>query len=682
MAIKDPVRTIPGVGPKREAALKAFGVESVGDLLGIFPRKYLDRSETGTLLTETAQCVTVTAVVAKKGTVRRIRRSLSLFVLPIEEILSGGQVVRGEAVWFNQPWLAEHFAVDKVYHFYSRVTVKKGRHVLYSPQFVRADQPGDFFELTPVYPKVEGIPPETFKKYIQKALEGDLGIEDSLPQNYRDQFDLPGMAEVVKMLHHPKCLEEVARGQRRIKFDEALKINLGILSNRVSLGPSKIQIHNFGQLGRFERGLPFELTSGQVGVLSDIIGDFREGKTINRLVQGDVGSGKTVIAVACAYLMGLSGYQTAYMAPTEILAAQHARNFEAYLKPYGITVALITGSMKPAERREVLEGVASGEVQVVIGTHALIQDSVDYYNLGMVITDEQHRFGVRQRGKLGLKGHQPHTLVMSATPIPRTLSLVLYGDLDISTIDEMPSGRKKIKTYFYGEKALPKILNFMADEMDKGYQALMICPFIEEAEGLEDVKDIERVYPEMEKHFRGRYSVGCLHGKMSDADKKRIIGDYNAGELKLLVATSIVEVGIDVRGISVITILSADRFGLSQLHQLRGRAGRGDQQAYCFLVSNVRGEKTIERMKAVVCHTNGQKIAEEDYRLRGPGDYFGCRQHGFPSTKALDPYEDLELIAQTREIAKEILDAKDAQTMSLRSRIIEDFYQSVEITMN
>ncbi|MEG2643384.1 MAG: ATP-dependent DNA helicase RecG, partial [Eubacterium sp.] len=288
MAIKDPVRTIPGVGPKREAALKAFGVESVGDLLGIFPRKYLDRSETGTLLTETAQCVTVTAVVAKKGTVRRIRRSLSLFVLPIEEILSGGQVVRGEAVWFNQPWLAEHFAVDKVYHFYSRVTVKKGRHVLYSPQFVRADQPGDFFELTPVYPKVEGIPPETFKKYIQKALEGDLGIEDSLPQNYRDQFDLPGMAEVVKMLHHPKCLEEVARGQRRIKFDEALKINLGILSNRVSLGPSKIQIHNFGQLGRFERGLPFELTNGQVGVLSDIIGDFREGKTINRLVQGDV----------------------------------------------------------------------------------------------------------------------------------------------------------------------------------------------------------------------------------------------------------------------------------------------------------------------------------------------------------------------------------------------------------
>ena len=682
MAIKDPVRTIPGVGPKREAALKAFGVESVGDLLGIFPRKYLDRSETGTLLTETAQCVTVTAVVAKKGTVRRIRRSLSLFVLPIEEILSGGQVVRGEAVWFNQPWLSEHFEVDTMYHFYSRVTFKKGRHVLYSPQFVRADQPGDFFELTPVYPKVEGIPPETFKKYIQKALDEDLGIEDPLPQNYRDQFDLPGMAEVVKMLHHPKCLEEVAAGRHRIKFDEALKINLGILSNRISLGPSKIQIHNFGQLGRFERGLPFELTSGQVGVLSDIIGDFREGKTINRLVQGDVGSGKTIIAVACAYLMGLSGYQTAYMAPTEILAAQHARNFEAYLKPYGITVALITGSMKPAERREVLEGVASGEVQVVIGTHALIQDSVDYYNLGMVITDEQHRFGVRQRGKLGLKGHQPHTLVMSATPIPRTLALVLYGDLDISTIDEMPSGRKKIKTYFYGEKALPKILNFMADEMDKGYQALMICPFIEEAEGLEDVKDIERVYPEMEKHFRGRYSVGCLHGKMPDADKKKIVGDYNAGELKLLVATSIVEVGIDVRGISVITILSADRFGLSQLHQLRGRAGRGDQQAYCFLVSNARGEKTIERMKAIVGPTNGQTIAEEDYRLRGPGDYFGCRQHGFPSTKALDPYEDLELIAQTREIAKEILEAQDVQTMSFRSRIIEDFYQSVDITMN
>ena len=271
---------------------------------------------------------------------------------------------------------------------------------------------------------------------------------------------------------------------------------------------------------------------------------------------------------------------------------------------------------------------------------------------------------------------------MSATPIPRTLSLVFYRDLDISTIDVMPNGRKKIKTYFYGEKAMPKILDFMEAEMDKGYQALVICPFIEEAEGLEDVKDIDRVYPEIKKHYQGRYTVGCLHGKMADDDKRKIISEYNQGKIKLLVATSIVEVGIDVRDISVITILSADRFGLSQLHQLRGRAGRGNQQAHCFLVSNSRGEKTIERMKVIVNNTNGQKIAEEDYRLRGPGDYFGCRQHGFPSTKALDPYEDTELIAQTREIAKEIIEAKDAESIAYRSMVLDEFYRSVEIIMN
>ncbi len=421
--------------------------------------------------------------------------------------------------------------------------------------------------------------------------------------------------------------------------------------------------------------------------MGDIIGDFRAGKTMNRLVQGDVGSGKTIIAVACAYLMALAGYQTAYMAPTEILAAQHARNFEAYLKPYGIEVVLMTGSMKTAPRKEALKKVATGDAQVVIGTHALIQAGVDYYNLGMVITDEQHRFGVKQRGQLEMKGHTPHTLVMSATPIPRTLALVFYGDLDISTIDVLPSGRKKIKTYFYGEKAMPKILDFMEREMDKGYQAFVVCPFIEESEEMEEVRDIQSVYESVAAHYKGRHRVGYLHGKRSEDEKKAIIAAFNAKEIDLLVATSIIEVGIDVPDVSVMTILSADRFGLSQLHQLlyqlRGRVGRGSQQAYCFLVSNARGEKTLERMKVIVNHHNGRIIAEEDYRLRGPGDYFGFRQHGFPTFSALDPYEDADLIGDTRQVAQRIMASGEAAMMRYRARVIQSFYASVsEITMN
>ena len=404
---------------------------------------------------------------------------------------------------------------------------------------------------------------------------------------------------------------------------------------------------------------------------------------MNRLVQGDVGSGKTIIAVACAYLMALNGYQTAYMAPTEILAGQHVANFRQYLEPYGICVELLTGSQKTKERNAVTKTIASGEAQVIIGTHALIQDSVDYYNLGLVITDEQHRFGVKQRGKLGLKGEMPHTLVMSATPIPRTLALILYGDLDVSYIDELPKGRKKIKTYFYNEKSYPKILSFMANEMDKGRQAFVICPFIEESEEMSEVKDIQSVFAEVKQFYGSRYRIACLYSRMSGEDKKQIIDAFNRCEIDLLVATSIIEVGIDVPNVSVITILSADRFGLSQLHQLRGRVGRGMHQSYCFLVSNSRNDQTIERMRVIVNNHSGKKIADEDYRLRGPGDYFGMKQHGFPEFKALNPYEDFDLISETKKVAKEIYHSGDKETMAYRARIIETFYKNLsEISMN
>lgn len=682
MKTTDPVRNLEGVGPKREAALIRHNVCTVNDLLGTLPVAYQDRRQRGTLQSESDMPVTTEAEVVKKGTILRMSRKLSLFVLPVEEINDEGHVIRGEAIWFNQPWLQTAFEIDRAYLFYGKIRQKGRKMQILNPQFAPADHCEQFFKITPVYPKLEGIPPESLRKLIVRVLNEDLDVNDAMPASLIEKFGLLSMREVYQNLHCPENREGIESAKERLKFEEALKINLGILQNRNPDRNAAVRIHHFSQLKRFEAGLPFALTTGQISVLEDIVKDLKENKMINRLILGDVGSGKTVIAMACAFLFALGGYQSAYMAPTEILAEQHAENFRKILSPYGIDVALLTGSMKGKEKKDILDKISRGDIQVIIGTHALIQNTVDYYQLGLVITDEQHRFGVKQRGRLSLKGRQPHTIVMSATPIPRTLSLVFYGDLDVSVINVMPKGRKKIKTFFYGEKYLPKIYDFMLKEIEKGYQAMVVCPFIDLSEEMDEVRDVGRVYDEMSAYFTGRCKAASLHSKMSADEKQAVISDFYEKKTDVLVSTSIVEVGIDVRDVSVMVIMSADRFGLSQLHQLRGRAGRGNQQAYCFLVSNARGERTIERMKVIVNHHNGQEIAEEDYRLRGPGDYFGCRQHGFPDLKALDPYQDMALIKETRHVAEEILSSKKADMMNYRSKVLETFINETEISMN
>ena len=682
MQLTDGVNTLAGIGPKKSDALAAAGIFTIGDLLWDFPRKYEDRNLRGSLSEPSEEAVTVEAIVAKQGTVVRTRKGLSLFVLPVEEITTEGRVIRGEAVWFNQPWLANAFQMDTAYYFYGKVAVKNNRRQIMSPQFAVVGGKDDFFALKPIYGAIEGITSERRSKLIAGVLDSDVEIGDEMPKSLLEQYDLLPISAVLEKSHRPADRADLTAAKRRLKFEEALKINLGILNNRPENRPTRFHIHNFNQLKPFEASLPFALTPGQLSVLSDIISDLKSDRVMNRLVLGDVGSGKTIIAVACSYLFALAGYQSAYMAPTEILAEQHYENFKKFLEPFGIEVVLLTGHLKTAERNGVLEKIASGSARVMIGTHALISEGVDYYNLCLVITDEQHRFGVRQRGKLGLKGERPHTLVMSATPIPRTLALVLYGDLDLSVIDGMPAGRKKIKTYFYGTKALSKIYDFTEKELAKGYQAFVVCPFIEASEEMSEVRDTERVFEEVKNYFAGRYQVGCLHGKMSETEKNAVIDAYTKKEIQILVATSIIEVGIDVPDVSVMIIMSADRFGLSQLHQLRGRAGRGDQQAYCFLVSDLRNDKTIERMKVIVNHNNGLDIAEADYQLRGPGDYFGFRQHGFPDLKALDPYADSDLIAETRQLAETIMNSHKADMITYRAKVLTEFYRAVEISLN
>lgn len=675
----DSVLTLKGVGPKRGKALQEHQIETVGNLLSFYPKKYIDRNVLGSLdeFTEN-QVLTVKALVLGSGRLQRIRGNLSIFTMPL--LLDEVKIT---AVFFNQPYLKGVLEENQEYYFYGKTEKNGEKFKLMNPQFAPANNPGRFFELTPVYSKIQGIPNDTIRKMLVQIFSGEPKIEDGLPESIRKSYRLPTMAAALAAIHFPKTMAEVTIGKERLKFNEALKINMGILSNAGESKFSNISINTFDGTKALINNLPYELTQSQKMVVDDILADLRNGHVMNRLVQGDVGSGKTVIAIISACLMAQNGYQTAYMAPTEILAQQHGRSFNTLLKDSGVSVEIITGSLKTQKRREILERVANGETAVVIGTHALFQDSVDYYNLGLVITDEQHRFGVKQRGRLSLKGNQPHTMVMSATPIPRTLALILYGDLAVSYIDELPKGRKPIKTYCYDEASLHKIFSFLEIEMKKGRQAFVICPFIEASEEMAEVNDIESVYSDIEKHFLGKYQTGFLHSRLGNDEKEEIIKAFNLGTIKLLVATSIIEVGIDVPNVSVMAILSAERFGLSQLHQLRGRVGRGEHQSFCFLVTNSKSPETLARMEVIVKNRSGKKIADEDYRLRGPGDYFGLKQHGLPDFGILNPMEDMLLIQETRELAETIFNSAKKDMMIYREKVLKTFFREVaEISLN
>ncbi|MBC3795482.1 ATP-dependent DNA helicase RecG [Acetobacterium tundrae] len=674
MKWEDSLINIKGVGPKRKEALEKHGIKTIGDLLSFYPRKYIDRNVLGSTdnISEESE-VSIRAQVLNKGRVQRIRGNLSIFTLSL--LWEDKKIA---AVFFNQPYLKNTLHEYQEYFFYGKIKTAGAMMKIMNPQFVAVENPGSFFELTPVYSHISGIPNNTIHKILTQIFSDDLEIADHLPESIRRSEKLLDLKAALKAIHFPKRADEVLRGIERLKFNEALKINIGIISNSWGKKVSDISITSFEGINILMNNLPYELTKSQRAVIDDMMADIKSGQVMNRLVQGDVGSGKTVIAIIAACLMAQNGYQTAYMAPTEILAQQHGRNFKELLVNMGISVEVVTGSIKAKEKKEILDRVAKGAVSIIIGTHALIQESLEYYNLGMVITDEQHRFGVKQRSQLALKGNQPHTMVMSATPIPRTLSLILYGDLSVSYIDELPKGRKPIKTYCYDEASLHKIVAFLEDEIVKGRQSFVICPFIEASEEMEEVRDTETVYNELQKKMNPKYQIGCLHGRLKNDDKESIIKAFNQGEIDCLVATSIIEVGIDVPNVSAMVILSADRFGLSQLHQLRGRVGRGKHQSYCFLVTNSKSKETLSRMKVIVNNSSGKKIADEDFRLRGPGDYFGFKQHGLPKFGLLNPMEELALIEKTKIIADMIFQSNEKEMMNFRNEVLQSFYQDIE----
>ncbi len=668
---------IKGLGPKRLKSLQNAGIETVEDLLNTFPYHYEDKTVTGFIDESLEKKLTVKVKVKERGKVRYLERKRSVLIVPVFD----QKGTEADLVFFNQPYQIKRFLKDKVFYIYAKGSLKDGRYKFYSPKFAEGNDAKDFFTIDPVYKKFDGIPEAALKKFIHTALEFSE-LKDFLPLYQRERYDLMDLTEAYRQIHFPESKERLEKAIERIKYNEALRINTGIYWSKSEVQESEIKLENVELVDQLIKSLPFKLTGAQQKVLNEVYKDLNGSHLMNRMIEGDVGSGKTIIAVIVAYLFSLNGLQTAYMAPTEILARQHYENFKKLLEPFGCKIALLTGSVKPKEALEIREKLKSGEIDIVVGTHALIQESTVFYNIGLVITDEQHRFGVKQRGLFGNKGNV-HTLVMSATPIPKTLMLTLFGDLDLSVINELPQGRKKVSTYFYTSKKIPKILDFIKGQVSEGHQAFIVCPFVEESEEMKEVSSVNETYEMVKDYFGDSLKVGLLHGKLDQQQKEEEIEKFESGETDVLVATSIIEVGINIPNVSTIVILSADRFGLSQLHQLRGRTGRSDIKSYCFLVSDNVSELNLERMKTIVnCH-DGFKIAQKDLMMRGPGEYFGFRQHGFSNVKFIHPYRDREIFKKTKEMIDEIFRSTSKEDMICKDYLIANFNRELSlVSMN
>ena len=663
--LQEPVRYLKGVGERRaEVWDDQFGVRTVRDLLHFYPRRYLDRSTVAEIgrLRETGDAVTVVGKVVDKSVVpgKRSKR--------FELILEGEHGARMKCTWFQGIWfIPKVFEVGERVAFHGKVQ-KYGRWFsMTHPDYDKLDAEGallDTGRIVSLYPGSEamdkaGLNSRTVRRIVYTLFkEHGLKLDEPLPDWMTEQFDLMEGRVALRAIHFPKTQAELAQARERLKFEELFYIQLLLADMRQSR--SEISGPAFDEPGDLTREfvrevLPFELTGAQKRALKDVINDAQTGTQMNRLVQGDVGSGKTVVAVAAMMHALDSGYQSAFMAPTEILAEQHYANLRKYLKPLGIEPRLLIGSQTKSEREEALRAVRSGDSPVAVGTHALIQDEVQFQKLGLAIVDEQHRFGVAQRATIFDKGDRPHMLLMTATPIPRSLAMTLYGDLDVSIMDEMPAGRKPVKTVLRSEKRRGEVYAFVKDQLEQGRQAYVVYPLVEESEKV-DLKDAVSGYEKLQQQFSD-HTVGLVHGQMKSGEKDAAMRRFKESEIDLLVSTTVIEVGVDVANATLMIIEHAERFGLSQLHQLRGRVGRSDIQSYCILMAGYkRSAEAKERLRAMVETNDGFEISERDLQIRGAGDFFGTRQSGLPDLKIADITEDEAMIAEARNAAQNLID--------------------------
>ena len=642
-----PVRYLKGVGPKTAERFEKLGILTLSDLLCHYPRRYLDFSKPYSIAEAPAdtECVVKAEVFAKPGG----------RILPggrrMERITAGDDVASLEITWFNNPYATQKLQLGQEYYFQGIVTGGMLRRQMVNPQ-VRTDAQVKSSPFEAVYPQTEGLTSSAIAKCVRQLLPHAELLPDPLPSEMLKKYRLLSKADAVRAIHCPATEEEAFAARRRLIYEELLVLQLGIGRMKNHGAASTGAPMKKADASPFWESLPFSPTGAQRRAVEEILTDMSGETSMNRLLQGDVGSGKTLVAAAAIWFAAQNGWQSAMLAPTEILARQHAATLADRLEPFGVNVTLLVGGMKAKEKKVALEAIADGRAGLVVGTHAVLTDSVEVKNLGLAIVDEQHRFGVRQRGMLAEKAVNPHLLVMSATPIPRTLGLLLYGDLDISILDELPPGRTPVKTRCITGKKRRDLYHFLDQEIDKGRQVYLVCPAIEDTPdgGLNAVKTY---YEDIAKALLPDRRVGLMHGKLKPKEKAAVMEDFKAGRLDALVSTTVIEVGVDVPNASVMVIENAERYGLSALHQLRGRVGRGAAESWCFLVSDNTGEAVQKRLKFLCSTTDGFAVAQYDLETRGPGDFFGSRQHGLPTLQIADLMNDTRTLhaAQSEALA-------------------------------
>ena len=652
MELDSPITALQGIGPARAKQLAALGIETVYDLIAYFPRTYEDRTKLVQIQDlDVDQPACFEAMVIRAPQTSHIRKGLSLTKLVVAD-----ETAKLNLVYFNQPYVAEQLRYGESYIFYGALFGDFSRYQMQNPVFESPNAPGIVTRrIMPVYGLTAGVSNKLLAKCVHQALTECLpDLPDLLPKQVQQTYGLCSVREAYAQIHQPTSFPALERARKRLSFEEFFLFSAGLhlMRSRRQQG-SSVPCQNL-DLTAFYEALPFSLTGAQKRAIDEISNDLSGSIPMNRLLQGDVGSGKTMVAAAAAYLAVQNGRQAALMAPTEILAEQHHSSLSKLFTVFGINCALLTGSTPAAEKRRIKQGLMEGSISFVIGTHALLTGDVVFKNLDMVIADEQHRFGVAQRATLSGKGTTPHLLVMSATPIPRTLALIVYGDLDVSVLNELPPGRQTVDTFLVGETMRTRINAFIRKHAENGNQIYVVCPAVEESE-LDSLKSAEGWADALQRAVFPDLRVGLLHGKLKAAEKERVMGSFARHELDILEATTVIEVGVDVPNATLIVIENADRFGLSQLHQLRGRVGRGQDKSYCVLFSDNKNPETRARLKALCSTNDGFRIAEEDLALRGPGDFFGSRQHGLPQFKAASLTLDVEVLKEAREAAEATL---------------------------
>lgn len=675
------IQYLSGVGEKRAKLYEKLDIYTLGDLLAHYPRRYLDYSSPILLKDAiSGEIATVSATITEILPSLRVKGGRTIYRATAFDALNQ----KLQIVYFNNPYALRYSKIGETYLFQGKISGTSRIREMISPTFIHSEDPQ---KLRPIYSQTHGLTSHQIAKDLLTAYHLlKESIPETLPDDFRLSHNLCRKEYAIYSIHFPSNYFECEVARKRLAFEELLTFQLSLHSLRSEEVRNSSMVLEKNHELFSEVPLPFSLTKAQRRVLLECLKDLESGKVMNRLVQGDVGSGKTIISLLLAFMMARSGWQSAIMSPTEILAQQHFQNFTKLLSPIGISTVLITGSLTAKERREADQKILEGSAQIAIGTHALISEKRLFHNLGLVVTDEQHRFGVRQRSLLAEKGNQPHTLVMSATPIPRTLALILYGDLEVSTIDELPPGRKPIQTYFITGSKRTRALNFVRKHLDEGKQAYIVCPLVEESEdSLNTLKSVEQYSEELRQSSLKGYTVGLLHGKMKASKKAEIMRDFANGIIQVLVSTTVIEVGVDVPNAVIMMVENAERFGLSQLHQLRGRVGRGASESFCILVSDAKNEETLERLKILTKTQDGFRLAEEDLRLRGPGDFLGKRQHGVPLFKAADFFGDTSLFKEVNQITKELISTgriKNDSFKMLRLEVKNTIKNMEQTTMN